>query len=570
MSNIDYATLYAEKVVSGEIIASRKNIKACQRHLDMIENPPANYEWRPDRAETVIKFLELLPDPKTGQPMPLMLFQKFIIGSLYGWVHVETGRKMFKKAYISTARKQGKSILISGLGIYETLFGNSPKHGREVYISSLTYKQANVIFSMMKSQLNNIREKSKFIKNSTRIIATEIEHTTSESTIKALANNPDAVDGTNPSTVILDEFAGMPDTEMYSRLKTGMGQQENPLTVIISTAGDNLNSPMYTEEYDYIKKLLDKEIDDISYFVYCAELDHEIEMEDESKWIKAMPLLEHETKAKVILDNIKQDIKEQEEKGQMTAIKIKNFNLWQSASNKEDSFTDILKWTANRIDEPSIKGTDCWIGVDLSRLHDISAVSMVHAISDGKLWCDTHGFFGFEGSLDLKMKRDKIDYQKFINEGYGTLTNTQSGLINYKQITDFIKSYASDNNLNVKGVYYDRNLANTWLIDMEERAPEFKLIEVAQSMMGLSETIKQYRYDIIEGRVVHSSNPLLTMSVNNARIKTVNDNVLINKSKARNKIDPIVALMNAYTDAQYYEHTKPSLEERILREGISF
>ncbi|MCU7557264.1 terminase large subunit [Macrococcus capreoli] len=565
----DYATIYAKKVVNGEIIASKKNILTCERHLRDIENPPIGYEWRPELAIKVSDYLAMLPDTKTGKTMPLMLFQHFIVGSLYGWVYEGTSFRRFTKGYISMARKQGKSIIVNGLGQYEMIFGTAPERGREIYISSLTFKQANVIFNMAKSQLNQLRSKSKYMKKNIKVISTSIEHLPSESTIKALANNPDAVDGTNPSMAILDEFAGLPDTEMYSRLKTGMSQQDNPLTLIVSTAGDDLNNPMYAEEYQYITKLLNQEIVDENYFVYCAEMDSEEEIGDESLWIKAMPLLENEAKRKVIMRNIKTDIKEQEEKGQLTNIKIKNFNLWQANSHKEDSFCNIKDWESNTIDAPDISGTDCWIGVDLSRLGDISAVTAIHALQN-KMYIDTHGFFGYEGSFDLKIKRDKINYQNFIDNGIGTLTDLGSGLINYKQITDYIIDYANRFKLNVKGIYYDRNLASMWLIDMETRCPEFKLIEVAQSMMGLSETIKQFRYDIIEGKVVHSNNELLNISVRNARIKMVNDNLLINKTKARNKIDPIVAGMNAYTDAQFHEYAKPSLDEKIKKRGIIF
>lgn len=567
---IDYATLYAEKVVNGEILASDKNIKVCKRHLKDIANPPEGYEWRPDLAEHTYKYLNSLPDIKTGKPMPMMLFQYFIVGSLYGWVSSITGYRRFTKAYVSTARKQGKSIIVNGVAQYELIFGKSPLREREIYISSLTYKQANVIFKMSKSQLNQLKKKSKYFKNNIRIISTEIEHTPSESTIMALANNPDAVDGTNPSVAILDEFAGMPDTEMYSRLKTGMSQQENPLTLIVSTAGDDLTNPMYAEEYQYIKKLLNEEIEDDNYFVYCAEMDSEEEISDEDKWIKAMPLLENDKKRAVILKNIKADIKEQEEKGKMTSIKIKNFNMWQAASDKEDSFVKVNDWNSNSIDTPELMNTDCWIGVDLSRLHDISAVTPIHAIDDNKMYITTHGFFGYEGSFELKMKRDKINYQKFIDEGYGTLTNLESGLINYEQITDYIIDYQRRYKLNVKGIYYDRNLASMWLIDMEKRASQFKLIEVSQSMMGLSETIKQFRYDVIEQKVVHSDNPLLNTSVHNAFVKVINDNLLINKKKERNKIDPIVAGMNAYTDAQFHEFAKPGIKEKIKNGGFSF
>src|SRR5699024_9473216 len=111
---IDYVTDYARKVYKGDILASDKNIKACKRHLKDRNNKDLNYRFDVEKANRVIKFLELLPDPKTGQLIKLADFQKFIAGSLYGWVD-DIGNRRFTKSYTSMARKNGKTILISGL-----------------------------------------------------------------------------------------------------------------------------------------------------------------------------------------------------------------------------------------------------------------------------------------------------------------------------------------------------------------------------------------------------------------------------------------------------------------------
>ncbi|MCE4957265.1 terminase large subunit domain-containing protein [Macrococcoides caseolyticum] len=195
---IDYTTLYAKKVVSGEIIASDKNIKSCQRHLDNLEHGVEGYEWRPDIANKVSLYLSTLPDIKTGETMPLMLFQHFIVGSLYGWVHEGTNVRRFTKAYVSTSRKQGKSILNSGIAQYELLFGKSPTRQREIYISSNAYKQSRIIFEMATSQINLLKKKSRYLNNNVKTLDKKIEYLKDESIISPLSNSPDSADGTNP------------------------------------------------------------------------------------------------------------------------------------------------------------------------------------------------------------------------------------------------------------------------------------------------------------------------------------------------------------------------------------
>lgn len=210
----DWATEYAEKVVSGEIIASNKNIQVAKRHLNDIKNGVEGYEWKPEIGNKVIKFIEMLPDVKTGKPMPLMLFQKFIIQSIYSWVDEDDNRR-FTKAYISTARKQGKSILSSGIALSELLFGKSPAQGREIYVASLTLSQAKTIYRMAYRQLNIVKAKSPSLRKNLEMRKTDIVHIPSDSIFTALSNNPDAIDGKNPSTVLLDELASMSDADVF-------------------------------------------------------------------------------------------------------------------------------------------------------------------------------------------------------------------------------------------------------------------------------------------------------------------------------------------------------------------
>lgn len=208
----DDATLYAHKVVIGEIIASDKNIKSCQRHLDNLKNGIDGYEYRPDLAKRVTKYLSSLPDVKTGKPMPLMLFQKFIVSMLYGWVKEGTEYRRFNKAYISMARKQGKSLINAGLAQYELLFGYSPARQREIYITSNAYKQAKIIFDMATSQLNMLKKKSKYLNDNVKTINTEIKYLKDESIIRAVSSNPDSADGTFPVFTILDEYGEFKDS----------------------------------------------------------------------------------------------------------------------------------------------------------------------------------------------------------------------------------------------------------------------------------------------------------------------------------------------------------------------
>lgn len=113
MTYTDPGTQYAQKVVNGEIIACKKVIQACQRHLDDLEKENFDYVYLPERAEIAVKFMEILPDISTGEPVPLAEFQKFIVYSLFGWYHKDNNSlRRFNKALISMARKNGSRFAV--------------------------------------------------------------------------------------------------------------------------------------------------------------------------------------------------------------------------------------------------------------------------------------------------------------------------------------------------------------------------------------------------------------------------------------------------------------------------
>lgn len=168
MTSYDVVTEYAVKVVQGDILASEKNVKACQRHLDDLNNKKLPYHFDAEKANHVIKFLELLPDPKSGKRLELAGFQKFIAGSLNGWRDSE-GYRRFTKAYISMSRKNGKTLIISGLALYEVLMGKDPKNERLIGLSANSRDQAGIAYDMAKAQLSSMRNVSPKIKSITKV-----------------------------------------------------------------------------------------------------------------------------------------------------------------------------------------------------------------------------------------------------------------------------------------------------------------------------------------------------------------------------------------------------------------
>ncbi|EHI70658.1 terminase large subunit [Streptococcus ictaluri] len=543
----DAAFYYALSVVNGERLASKKVYKACMRHLadlQKITDDDFLYDYHPDKGADPINFIEILPDVKTGKPYPLAEFQKFILANLYGWRYKSNDSiRRFKKAMISLARKNGKTIIVAGIALYEFLFGKNPAMSRQIFFTANDRAQANIAREMARKQLEALRSQSDEIRKATKIVRDEMRNLNDESYMRALSRDTGAVDGFEPYLGILDEFAASKTNEMIELLVSGQGQLDNPLILIISTAGMDLNAPMHTVEYPYIEKILDRKIEDDSYFAFIAEQDNEEEIKDEANWIKSNPILEVEALHDKLIDYLRKRRQTSLETGQVNEVLIKNFNMWRQSS--EESYIDKQSWELARIDKPDTNKRRVWLGVDVGRVSDLFAITPV-VMMDDFWYIDSFSFVATKYGLTAKEKRDGVSYSNLERQGYCEITTLESGVIDDERVLEKIEEMVYTNEWEVNGICFDPYQFGTLLTMIEKRHPEWPLIEVSQTTMVLNMPTKQFRDDLKKGKIKHSGNPLLTMAVNNAYIKTDNNGMKIDKNKNSNKIDPLDAALDGY------------------------
>lgn len=566
----DHVTDYAERVISGDIIASKKVRQQCERHMFDKDNKDSRFVYDVKLANRIINFMEMLPNPSDGKPMKLASFQKFIVGSLYGNVEKKTGNRRYKRAYISVARKNSKSIITAGVILYEFLYGKNPKLGRQLYCTANNKEQARIVFKMVMNQLKAIRKVSPDIAKMTKIVESrnEITNLRDGSIIRPLSKDTSSLDGFEPLIGALDEYHEAKDDKMIEVLRSGQILLNNPLTIIISTAGFNMgNAPMY-QQYLYLEKVLNGKEENESFFTFISEQDDIKEVYDESTWEKSNPLLEVDALRPIMMQNLRDDLQEAIAKQDMNGVLTKNYNLWR-ASNK-DSYIKQNDWEKCYTDEIlDITGRDVYLALDMSRQDDLTALGMVFPTEDKKYFVDSHVFVGFKHSIEEKTKSDKIDYLQLVETDMATLTNTESGIISSTQVVDYLKEYVESNNLNVKGIMFDPWNSQSVISELENTT-DYPLFEVPQNYRHLSETLKQFRLDVFEKKIQHNDNPNLNLAINNAIAKYDNNgNMLLDKLQNRNKIDAIVAIITAYTHASQYEFDN-NMDDWILSDDFGF
>ncbi|MCI1134517.1 terminase large subunit [Enterococcus gallinarum] len=542
---------YIEKVLSGKLIASNKIKLACERHMNDLERSETSdfpYYFDEEQAYKAIKFIELLPSTD-GKKIKMLGFQKFIIGSLYGWRTKEGNFRRFNRAFISKARKNGKTYIASGMAANALIMEREPLEGRQVLFVSNALKQAKLGYDMLSNSLKAVSRESKFLRQQLKIMNSKIVHLPSNSFAIALASETSTLDGFAPTTAIIDEFHEAKNRKTYNVIKSGMAQQKNGLLCIISTAGLDLNVPMY-EEYLLLDRVLKGEEQADRYFIAIWEQDNANEIHEPNSWIKSNPIFESEAIKKVMQPTIQDDVNLALKQNNLNSVLVKNFNLWRQAS--EDSYMPIEDWNAVESDSVDITGKPVYIGIDLSKTNDLTSVSWIVPLENKKLYCDSHSFVATKYGLQDKEKRDGLPYRELEKAGECSITTLESGIIDYEQVFDFIQDLVQVNDLDVLGICFDPYNANS-LIAMAEKA-NYPMLEVRQGTLTLNVPTRTFREQVFEQNIIHGKNTILTHAVNNAIIKEDNSGLQINKSKNSNKIDPIAALINAYVFAMDYHN----------------
>jgi len=553
------------KPIKVEIKVGKKIRQAIERHQKDVEKSKDKsypYIYRPEEAVPVVKFIEMLPDPKSRQPMKLATFQKFIVGLIYGWRKKKDNTRRFRKAYISLARKNGKSILVAGIALYELLFGKNPKASRQVVAAANTKDQAGIVYGMLVKYLYALRNVSPEIKKRSKITKRDGVELSDFSTMKQLSSDAETLDGLDVLCGILDEYGEAKTSDIIQVLESSQSQQLEGLIMIISTTTKNLNGPMHTEEYPFVTKLLNEEVKGDAYLALCWEMDSLAEVDDPTNWIKSNPLFEIPEAWDSMMEHKNNSLDEYKGKMDLSGWLTKEMNFWVQSS--KDSFVSKEEWDAIKAPQQyDIKGRKVYIGLDIARTSDMTAVSWVIPIDEEKkLLMDSHGFVSTVGGIQYKTQQDKIPYRQYEEMGLIHLSEHPEGIIEVEQMTQWVEDFVSFNELELIGIYYDPALANRAIAELSKVYPN-KLIEVPQRINYLSAPTKNLRDLILRKEIMQANNPLLTRAAYNAQLREYNDAYAIDKSINRNKIDAIDAIINCMTDAQYHDFDALSMQDLI-------
>ncbi|MBY6758646.1 terminase large subunit [Clostridium botulinum] len=533
---------YACDIVNGKIKACKKHIQACKRFLDDLDksqNEDYPYFFDYEELYKFYKWAGLFKHRAgvlKGQKIDLVPFQLFIVGNLFCWKHKDTGLRRFRKAYIQIARKNAKSQLLAVIASYECFLS---KEQAEVYLAGWDKEQSSIVYREIKYQI----ESAELLKGKYTDSYGRITHLKSGSFIKPLSREAkNTGDGTNPSLGIVDEYHAHKTSEIYDVILSGMVAREQPLMVIITTAGFDLSRPCF-KEYQYVSKILDpnNSVENEEYFVIVCELEPEDDIKDESNWIKANPIVAtYENGLNYLRGELKAALDAPEK---MRNFLTKNMNKW--VDMKENGYMNMTKWSeAEEIFTlEKFIGMDCVMGMDLSTKLDLTSIAFEFCI-DGIYYTYQHSFMPQE-TYEKRMREGKYRFDLWVEEGH--LTIIEGAVIDYNAVRNYIKDVELEYKINILEICYDPAHATHFIQELEFEG--YICVEVRQGALTLNEPTQDYRAKIYDGTMKHPKDGLYTWSASNAVCANPNrkqEYVMLDKARSSEKIDPMAATIDAH------------------------
>lgn len=528
-------TWYAEQVVKGTILESNKNILSAKRHLkDLKRQGTEDFPWIfvEDKGHRPVRFIEKYCKPSKGDfdKLTLQPWQHFIVGSLYGWVHKDTGVRRFREGLIFIGRKNGKSTLVSGLSLYSV--SKDGENGADVYLLANTKQQAGIIFDEAKAMI----KKSPKLRKRFNPLRDKIEFGSTISKIEPRASDSEKLDGLNTHLGIFDEIHEMKDYKLINVIKKSRGSRKQPLILYVTTAGYQLDGPL-VNYYAQGTDALEGAIVDERTFYYMAELDNEKEFEKPEMWKKANPNMGVSLDLDTLIEDWEKDKRTPEERSDFIT---KQFNIFVNGSKMPFIDFKTLEKNNKHVKIEDLYGMNAIGGYDLSDSEDFTSACLEIPIMDtGDVFVLSHSWIPRKKTL---LNNEKIPYREWSEEGL--LTIVDEDYINEDTVFEWFVEQA--NYFNLELITYDPAKAFRLNKAFEQEGYETEVVR--QGFLTLGPAMDDLKNMFLGGKVIFNENRLLRWYINNVElVKDRNNNKMPTKSNRYRKIDGFAALLNAHT-----------------------
>jgi phage terminase large subunit-like protein len=558
---------YARDVTSGKIVAGKSIRLQCRRFLEELKaSKRADFPHRfdADKAARVCRFIERLPHSKgkwarKKETLRLEPWQIWILACSFGWLRKRDGLRRFRVLFVVVPRKNGKSALSAGVGLF--MLCADGEFGAEVYSGATNEKQAWEVFKP--AQLMAKRTPALLARFGIEVNAKSLVCVADNSKFETIVGDPG--DGQSPSCSIHDEYHEHADDGQVDTMQTGMGARDQPLQVLITTAGDNLAGPCYASIQEQRKRLEGIGIFDEAFERLAAcGLSPGPTLEDETFFVEYAPDEGDDWKAEATLRkanpnfdvSVSGDFLKARQRDAIATprkagvFKTKHLNLWVST---KAAFFDVEAWRKCRdpsmplkateaLALPELAGRRCILGLDLASKIDIAALEYLFLPIGAKATVDDPYIRVGRYFVPSSRVEDVEAYAAW--DALGLLDVTEGNIVDYDEIQEAIEEAVS--RFQVEQVAYDPHQATMLVTSLTKKG--VPVVEYRPLVLNFSEPMKELDALTKSLGIRHAGCPVMEWEISNVvSAPDKKDNVYPNKPDGQPhlKIDNPVALISA-------------------------
>lgn len=537
-----------EVKLKGAINSSYKVYRVYKEIVEnIINNEESIWEYDSHKANHAIEFIENYckhsKGKMGGKPFILEVWQKALVAATFGIVHKISGLRKYKEVLLVVARKNGKSTLAAGIGLYMQLADGEP--GAEIYACATKKDQAKIIWLESKRMV----KKSKSLLRRVKPLVGELVADFNDSFFRPLGRDSDSLDGLNVHCALLDEIHAWTDKNLYDVIVDGTTAREEPLIFITTTAG-TVRECVYDIKYDEAERVINGYDDNDGYkddtlLPIIYELDSRIEWLDEECHIKANPGLGTIKRVDQLNNKVN--------KAKANPLLVKNllckdFNIRETSSEAWLTFEQINN--NKKFDVLSLKPRYGIGGADLSSTTDLTCATILFKVPDNEEIYTMQMYFLPEDLLEKRVEEDKIPYDIWRDQGL--LRTTPGNKVHYKHVTEWFLEIQNEYDIYIFSGGYDSWSANYWIEDMKNTFGQETWQPVIQGKKTLSGPMKNLGADLEKKIINYNNNPILKWCLTNTAIDIDKNNNIqpIKTSNSRRRIDGLASLLNAYVQLE--------------------
>lgn len=543
-TSADPVTQYAQEVVDGTRIAGPHVRAQCRRHLDdLVRGHERGLVWDLPAALKAIGFyrdvLKLNGGDFEGKPFELLPWQKYVVGSIFGW-KTDDGYRRFRTVYVETAKGSGKSPLAAGVGMKGLVADGEPR--AEVYAAATKKDQAMILFRDAVAMHDQSPElKKRLTKSGVGEKAWNLAYLQTGSFFRPISSD-DGQSGPRPHMALVDEFHEHKTAAVLEMMLAGTKSRRQALIFIITNSGASKKVPCWGY-HEYGAKVAAQEILNDSFFAYICALDEgDDPFESEECWPKANPSLQDANLPgygyirKQVTDARGLPSKE-------AIVRRLNFCQWTDAESPWISH-EVWKGAQLSYDVDELRGRRAIAALDLASTTDLTGlVFLVEPVEDSEPWKLVPLPYLPDADLERRAKQDMVPYVEWKAEG---LLNTTPGKAISKRII-LQKLSAMCDFFEVIGCAYDRwRMEDLIQMAADDGITLPPMIPFGQGYKDMSPAIEQFETMLLNGELAHNGHKILTMCAGNAVTdQDAAGNRKLDKEKATGRIDLIVAAVMA-------------------------